>query len=360
MSAGGEAGRWGSRRIWEMVFLFGALAVAFVLSEGLLRDKTGPEDAEPAPAGERWAGAVARVESREIRDSVEASGRVAAVRTARVAARVQAQVERVEVRAGARVTAGQLLVTLDARELESRRRGAASAVAAAAARAEQAARDRARQERLAAEGVVSPQALESARETEAVAVAELASARDAARAEADVASLAQLGAPFDGVVSDRLVDPGDLASPGQPLLLIADDSAFRVEASVDESSAVELSAGASARCRVEALGIDQTCAIAEIVPAADVATRTVLVKADLPAHGGLQPGLFARLVLDGPPRAALLVPAASVQRIGGLASVRVVDAGGVARLRNVRTGREHGSDVEVLSGVAAGETVALP
>lgn len=335
------------------------LVAIFVISEDLLCRKVGPGDARRA-AGRTWTGSTATAALLIVGDPVEAAGSVAPIRLARVAARIQGQVDGVDVHTGDRVRAGQLLVTTSAPELASRSAAAASAAGSAEAVLQQARRDLARMERLRVKEAATTQELERAREAVDVATGNAARARASARAEADVAEQARLVAPFDGVVLERLVDPGDLASPGRVLVAVADDSAWRLEAAVDEQAAVALAVGVMARCSIEALAFVGECVVSEMAPAADPATRTVLVKADLPPITGLRPGLFGRLATRGPSREAVVVPPSAVHRVGGLASLRVVGSGGALELRHVRVGPEHDGLVEILSGLAAGEIVAAP
>jgi membrane fusion protein, multidrug efflux system len=355
-----SAPRTRARRAAEIAGAFVLLAGIFVLSEGLLRDRVGPSTPLPPATAASRTGTTVTAELRSVADERRVAGSVRPIRVARLASRVQGQVVSVSVRAGDRVADGDVLALLSAPELQSRSAAASASASSARAAAAQATRDRARMDTLRAEGVVPAQQAERAREAEDVARARLAAAVEAARAEADVASLTRIVAPFAGLVLERLADPGDLASPGTTLLVVGDTSAFRLEAGVDETSANALRVGDVITCEVRALGAPGPCTVAEIVPSADPLTRTVLVKAALPGGDSLRAGLSGDLVLAGPSRQAVVIPSGALRRVGGLALVSVAGADGASRTRHVRAGAEAGGVVEILAGLTAGEPVVLP
>ncbi|MCX7869096.1 MAG: efflux RND transporter periplasmic adaptor subunit, partial [Terrimicrobiaceae bacterium] len=163
-------------------------------------------------------------------------------------------------------------------------------------------------------------------------------------------------APFDGVVTRRHVQRGDLAVPGRALAEVENPGALRLEATVPETLAAGLEGGQKLVVRIEAAGALLEGTVAEIAPVSDPASRTVLVKLDLPPHPGLRSGQFGRLRVPTPARAALRIPASAIIRRGSLEFVTVND-GGTARLRIVRTGRSDGGLVEILAGLDEGELV---
>jgi RND family efflux transporter MFP subunit len=167
---------------------------------------------------------------------------------------------------------------------------------------------------------------------------------------------AVVAAPFSGTIVTRSIEPGALAMPGAPLFTIERDAGFRLEASVEESRLGTIRAGQSARIDIDGINQEIRARVSEIVPAVDAASRTGIVKFDLPALPGLRTGLFGRAAFDAGPRDALAIPHAAVVERGQLQSVFVAD-GNVARLRVVSLGARSGGQVEVLSGLDAGERV---
>lgn len=173
-----------------------------------------------------------------------------------------------------------------------------------------------------------------------------------------IKALAEVKAPFDGRVTGRRIEPGMLAAPGVPLLIVEDVGMIRFEAIVPERLLSFLPEGASVAVRVDAVaGTGFAGVVTEIVPGADPLSHTFLVKIGLPADPALRSGMYARgLVVKGEEQ-VLLVPLAAIETRGQLDGVRVqVDGRTVYRL--VKTGRVHGDQVEILSGLRPGDRFA--
>lgn len=186
---------------------------------------------------------------------------------------------------------------------------------------------------------------------------------DQARAELDGAQIAlgdtRITAPDSGVVVERRVEPGNLAVPGQPLLVLDDPTHYRFEAEVGESAMARVRLGQTAPVVLDALGRAVEGRVVEMIPAADPASRSVTVKLDLPAATGLRSGLFGRARFPAAERKAVMVPAGAVVERGQLTGIYVVDAQNVARLRLVTAGPRRAERVEILSGLDPGERVVV-
>jgi RND family efflux transporter MFP subunit len=184
---------------------------------------------------------------------------------------------------------------------------------------------------------------------------------DQAKAEIGEASAtldyAKITAPFTGRVIERRVDPGNLASPGTPILVVEEEGQLRVEAAVEESRAGSVHLGDRATVEVDSLAAPLEGKVSEIVPSVDEASRAFLVKVELVGDvSKLRPGMFARAVFHAGSRPRLVVPKTAVTSSGALDRVFVVD-GDRARLRMITTGETQGPFTEVLSGLAEGERV---
>lgn len=170
----------------------------------------------------------------------------------------------------------------------------------------------------------------------------------------------QITAPGPALVVEKLVEVGELAPPGKPLLRLDDPSGYRLEAQLPSGHADRARVGQPAAVRVDDLGERVLQGrVTEIIPTADPTTRTVTVKIDLPATEGLRSGLYgkARFVIGQVE--SLRVPVAAVVERGQLTGVFVVDAERVARLRLVTLGRRDDRRVEILSGLSPGERVVV-
>jgi RND family efflux transporter MFP subunit len=352
------------RRGIEIGLAAAVLILIFIWSEGLLRRKIGPGDStDPAEGGHgdvAWRGPVATVERREIEIIRESVGTVRPVREASVSARIMGVVERIAVEEGDRVERGQRLATLSAPELAARSAAAQEAVASARAALDQARSDLARAQQLYEREAATKVELERAETALNVAIAELSRAEEAARGEASVASYATLRAPFDGIVTAKHLEAGDLAVPGAPVVRIEETGRFRLEAPVEEDLGGRVRAGETVQVQIGAETEWFDATVGEIVPAADPRSRTVLVKVDLPAGERLLSGRFGRLRIADGTRTALVVPSGATRRVGGMETLNVIGDDGRIETRYVRTGSGVSGDrVEVLSGVSEGETVAV-
>ncbi len=294
-----------------------------------------------APAPRRIALAVADRNERPV--LTEVMGTVRATRSATIAPLISGTVTEVRVGLGSAVRAGDVLVTLSAREVEAR-------LEQTRAVSQQAARDRARATNLVGQGAISVAEYETAMSQWSVAQARQAEA-------SSIAERRILRAPFTGVITSKLASVGDTALPGQALLVLEARSALRLEAQVPETIGQSLKVGDTVPVQVEGFDRELEGRLAEIQPASDALSRTRLFKIDLPDAPGLRSGRFGRALLAGGQSVTVTVPSEALVRHGQLESVFIVESG-AARIRLVRSGRERDGRVEISSGLAGGETLA--
>jgi RND family efflux transporter MFP subunit len=172
-------------------------------------------------------------------------------------------------------------------------------------------------------------------------------------------SYADIPAPFAGIVVSKPVESGSLALPGTPLLTIEREGAYRLEASVDEEHLAAIRVGQPVSVTLEGLDRPIAARVSEVVPALDAASRTGIVKIDLPVLSSLRSGGFGRATFELGSRTLLVIPAGAVTDRGQLQTIFVVD-NGVARTRLITAGQKVKDRVEVLSGLTAGEKVIFP
>lgn len=298
--------------------------------------------------------------------STSYDGVVEALRQTVIAAQVSGAVVQLDVKAGDRVKAGQLLLRIDARAAEQASAASEAQVRAARAAQEVATKEYERQQQLHAERFISAAALDRARAEYQAALAQAQAQAAQAGAARTQSGFYVVHAPYAGVVSEVAVTLGDMALPGRALVTLYDPAALRVAAAVPQSVAARLQGDVAGAVRAELPALAgaplQTPRRVEVLPAADAATHTQTVRAELaPGLAGALPGQFARLWLPGvkDERAGgVWVPAAAVVRRAEMTGVYVLDPQGRALLRQVRLGRGQGSEVELLAGVAVGERVA--
>ena len=169
----------------------------------------------------------------------------------------------------------------------------------------------------------------------------------------------EIRAPFDGVISRKRVDAGDLAAPGQPLIEMEGTGAFEVETSIPDSLASRLTADAEVTINLPGSASPITGRLAELSSAADPQARTVSAKIALPARSPVRSGQFVRVQLPGAPVRLLLAPATAVTVLGQMERVFVANSDQRAVLRLVKTGTARGDRVEILSGLDEGERVIV-
>ena len=336
-----------------------AVIVGLLYTQGMFDpSKVGPdtEVAAPESAGDV---AVAEVTTTSVEIWSEAVGTVRSRRTTRVSPRIMGTVLEIRANQGDEVKKGDLLVRLDDREVAARVSAAKADLARAEARLSQAAKAKQRYTELHSKSAATREQLESVVADHDAAAAAVAGAQEAVRVAEIVVGYSEIRAAISGVVTEKLAEPGDLALPGKPLLLVQDPSDLRLEADVREyrigslplKTPVRIVFGPPIDARYDSV-------VEERAPEADPATRTFLVKAPLPAGAKASPGNFGRLLFRTGEREVVLVPAGAVRRVGQLETVKVLEDDRLT-LRHVRTGSAHGDKLEVLAGLVAGEKVAL-
>jgi membrane fusion protein, multidrug efflux system len=271
-----------------------------------------------------------------------------------------ATIAEIPVVAGQEVRRGEVLIQLDAQEYARREEQARQALAAATSAEELAEQDFQRVQRLVQQNVVSQAEFDSAASRVSITRAERLRAEQVV-AEAEILlSYQTIQAPKDGRIVDRYAEPGDVAQPGLPLLSMYDASSLRLETPVMEHLATQLRVGETLMARIDSLGRDVEATIREIVPQADAASRSFLVKSSLEFSPDLYEGMFGRLRIPGGERRHLCLNTDAIVKIGQLEYVDVLLESGAVERRLIRTG-EFGvpGRQEVLSGVTAGDRVLL-
>ena len=317
----------------------------------------------------------------------EAPGTVRARDSAILSSRVMGYIGEIRVQPGDRVTAGQLLVTIDSRDLEANVRQAQAgeaearsavaeadnAIAAAEAQLALAQATFKRMETLHKKASISDQefdeaqarlrtaqaGVEMAQSKRRQIEAKIAQAKQAVESAGIAQAFTRIQSPFSGIVTEKPAQQGQLAMPGMPLLIIEHTGGYRLEAPVDESLLGTIRVGQTVRVALDAYGRTLNARVDEIVPAIDSESRAFHVKASLPSVPDLRSGVFGKLLIERSARQSPVLPADAITRRGELQSVFVAD-NGVARTRMVAIGGMLDDKVEILSGLVPGERVIHP
>jgi len=369
---------------WMLIPLIGGLVIAAAIFWVWLfsgeKIQPGMITPEKTPATETADTVSAKIET--VTEWYDAVGTVQPRTQARIEAQVSAQVTDVRVNAGDTVTAGALLLTLDDRQMQARLAQAAQSLESAIARKEQARQavnaaqaafseaESAYQriKKFFASDAATEQDLEQVRSKYLQAKAALKRARDGlsgasagVRMAEEMVKEAKVGlgyteikAPAGGKVLKRLVDPGDLAMPGKPLLLLKTAGGLRLESYVRESLIQRIQPGSKLRVELNTLQKTVASEVEELIPYADPQSRTFLVKSRLPDMAGLYPGMYGKLRIPYKQVELVLIPRSAVYEVGQLELVMVKTDAGWKR-RYIKTGNVYGDKIEVLAGLSGNE-----
>ncbi len=317
-----------------------ALALALLPGCGKTRHEQPAAQSELLPVQVRTIS----VQTRSVPAFEELVGTVRAKLRANIEAKASGRIVELPVVLGQKVKAGDLLARLDAPEVKAR-------LEQAEAGFQQAERDWKRVSSLYNQQAATRadyDAAESRLEQAKASVSE-------ARAMLDYVAVK---APFDGVVTRKDADVGDLAAPGKPLVELEDPTRLQIEADVPEAIAGRVRAGDSMAIRTGEASVELTASVAEIAPNADPVSRTFRVKLDLPPDRGLMSGQFARLAVPLGETTTMRVPASAVVQRGQMEIVFAVEKQH-ARLHLVKTGRLLKNEAEILSGLDSGDSVVV-
>jgi RND family efflux transporter MFP subunit len=335
-----------------------ALMLLLLYMQGSFVSKVSPGLSPVAGDSNRPKSQTAIVEKKQVDDILTWPGTVKSRTVANLAAKMTARILEVKVKAGDKVKKGDVIARLDERDIRAQENAALAVLTAANAQASRARADEQRTRSLYDKEAATRENFDAvvARAKEAQAgVSQAMSAVSEIRTHlADTLLLA----PFDGVVVKRLQEPGDMALPGLPVVTLQTPKGLRLEADVPSTCAGRYRIGMDVTVRIDTLGLTTSAQIDEISPEVDPQTRTQLIKIALPAIEGLQPGFFGWLEQACDHHEALLIPADAVQHIGQLEVVKVWSEGRPL-MRHIRTAKTFGDQIEVISGLHAGETVVI-
>jgi RND family efflux transporter MFP subunit len=285
---------------------------------------------KPEPVADRPAVKVQTLEAQVQRtpNIVEVVGTVRAKYFATISAKVLATIREIPVAAGDSIGAGQTLATLDDRELRAEFNRAKA--------------DYDRYKTLLDEQAVTRAEFEAVESRYRIAEAAL--------------SNTQITAPFNALVTGKSCEVGDMAAPGKTLFTLEQPTEFRLEAEVPERYAAVVAPGKVMSVVIDATNEKCEAKVDEVAPAANPATRSVLVKIALQCRQTLHTGQFGRAQLLVGERFAIFVPTEAVHERGQLTYVFVA-GDGRAQMRLVKTGKIYLGAYEILSGLQTGDRI---
>ena len=334
------------KAVWRPVAGIIGLVALVLWSGGMLESKVEPGKLNPQPGSPLPIGAktlvVKCVKSPSL---IEVIGTAASERRVNLSARFPATVDSMRVSAGTVVTNGQVLATLDDRDIREQ-------LAGAEAQFNQAEVENSRTRQLFEKGATTDQAKVAAQTGLEAARARLQQVRV-------MLSYATITAPLDGVVTDRRFEAGDLVAPGQIVMSVYDPLLMRLEVPVPVRLLPKFALGQQVSVGLDGVAQPVKGVVREIVSEVDPLSRTQKVKIKLDQGGrSILPGTYGRIVIEGDTHDAVWVPKSAVYRIGQQEFAQVVSESRIVR-RVVRTGLVRDGQIEVLAGLGDGEMIVV-
>ncbi|WEM43557.1 efflux RND transporter periplasmic adaptor subunit [Photobacterium sp. DA100] len=319
------------KRIAVTIAAFAGLGILFFTISGGFVAKLDTENL--APPGEALAGqAVVRVQAETLPVWQQYTGSIVADQQATLSARLTAQVADVLVDVGDNVKAGDILIRLDNLDLDARVRQSEQALASAQAQLNIARKDYERTLSLFKRKLIAQSQLDEALSNRQTAEARFKQSQASVEEAQTTYGYSIIAAPFDGVITQKLVHRGDIASPGIPMLSLYNPATLMMESYIAASQRYLLELGQRWPVILPEQGWELEGTIKEITPASDAGSRSVVVKLafapELLAQSGskpLYPGMFARVGIVTGEEQVLMVPSTSTYRIGQLEYIKIVD-----------------------------------
>ena len=285
------------------------------------------------------------VEVKDIASRVDVVGTVTSEEKVHLSARISAYVSKVNVGTGTKVAKGQTLIELDSREIQEK-------LTAARINLKQSKTEYDRTLNLYKKNAATEQALTAAEHRYSSAQSQVAEIKV-------MLTYTTINSPIDGIVTERKIEAGDLANPGQVLLRVYDPRKMRLEVPVPVRLIEKLSLNQTVDITLDRPARPFKGKVSEIVGEIDPSSRTQRVKIRIDnKKGDVLPGTFGRVWVSENPRKAVVIPAGAVSMVGQLEMVNVVQNDRVLR-RMVKTGPSYGKLVEILSGLSAGEVILV-
>jgi RND family efflux transporter MFP subunit len=334
-----------------------ALCVPLLASCGKTEktDRTKSNQSDAAPRAVRVATAALRPMER----TLQVVGTLSAFDETTVAAQVAGQLEKFRADLGDRVTAGQELALIDTSAYEAFTQQSAANLAKARANATNAAQNLQRIRELQTDRIASASDLDGALAAAAAAQAEVKAVEAAdAIARLDL-ERSRVKAPFDGAIAERIASLGRYVAVGDPIVRVVKTDPLRLRVEVPERDSVLVRLGQKVRVGVEGDTNIYRGQLARVAPAIRETNRMLSAEADIPAQGGLRPGLFARVeIIINTDEMAVSVPVETLVTFAGLEKVVTIKEGKAVE-QTVKTGRRGPNWVEITSGLEAGQPVVL-
>ena len=283
-------------------------------------------------------------------------GSVVPEQKASIASRLIGYIKGLEVKVGQKVKRGDLLFSIDSADIRSQITQANAAYQQAVAGLKDAQLDYQRFTKLFEDDSVSKQQYDKVRLQYSVAQQNVASAASALNQAKEQLNYANVKAPFDGVIVEKMAVAGDLAAPGKPVVVIENSTSLSVQTEVAGDLFAVLRLGDEAQIVLEGQADAFVGAVYTLVGAANPKTRTHTVKLSLPKNLNINSGTFARVSFKRDVRQTMMVAKSAIVNRAGIDGVFVIKDN-KAFFHMVRTGLKMNGHIEIQSGLALGEQI---
>ena len=345
------------KKILLPIFALVLLLIMVAWIAGAFNNKVIPGFEEPTPSLIEQKTFTVKSSEEPILEGVAAS--ITAKQTTMISSRLLARIKTIHVRSGDTVKQGDVLITLEQKDLSSSVIEAQERVNAMTARHTEAKKNFQRTSELFNKKLTSQFDLDKSSADYQSIKAEFTAAKQALEQTKTALSYATLRAPINGKVVDRFAEPGNTAQAGEKLLSLYNPLSLRVEAQVREQLALSLQQGQSITVDLPTVDKRLSGLIEEIVPAANTGSRSFLIKVGLPYQEKLLPGMYARILIPAGTSQQHYIPRSSVYHVGQLDFVYIVIDGHKQR-RFVRLGKEEKTNVvSIISGLNDEDKVLL-
>ena len=342
-------------------FLTGALLLSGILLFSSCKGKKEtPAAANIAPVAVSTATPGGTVEG-----GIAISGKVEALQTAQLSTKLMGTITRIYVKTGDRVRRGQTLATISSQDITAKRAQTSAAILEAEANVKNAQKDFERYTNLYNKQSASAKELDNVTLQYNAAKARLEAASQMKNEVNAIAAYSTITAPFDGVVTQRMADEGNMANPGMPLLVVEQNTQLQISATVSEDQVGLLKKGSKAQVEIKAAGKTIECVVNEISPSSQLTGGQFEIKLSIPEsqkkdlYAGMYVNVFIPVTgaaVPTQPSGVVLVPTSSLVQNDQLTGIYTISSNNTALLRWVRTGKVYGDQTEILSGLAANET----
>lgn len=302
---------------------------------------------------------VATAELKDYPVTYSFSGKLEADKQSNLSTRIMGQIEKIYVKPGQKVKKGQVLIQIRNQDILAKKAQVEASKAEAQTAFESAEKDLKRFEALYASKSASEKEMDNVRTQYNMAKARLAAVEQMEKEVAENLQYAIIRAPYDGVISGKFVQEGDMANPGMPLLSIQSKSQWKVVARIPEQDIAKLKLNDEVNIRFKAINKDIKGQIVEITPSTGSMGNQYQAKIALQIPEGctapLYAGMYAEVLFDYGTQKQIRIPSSALVHRGQLVGLFALSQDSHALLRWVKTGNTYGDKTQILSGLSHGE-----